>query len=339
MTIRELIEEQRRRLGSGNPVERLAAALLIPGVLATRLHQLRDNQIGQLLLDEVWARMSPLHPESVICLQALDRLRGSPEGKSCKRPACPRCGREMYFHCGVEEPDYWQCDLRGCGGPRGAPIAAGGTSRVSSSLKMSELGLELRVNGTEIDWVQLRPCGKLPTELELVVRDPVLGEFAVDREAFTFEVRQKGEGAQWRQMSMDEALEEIAAADMLLDIEGPPGAPKLEEHERLHRPDMRRGQRRRRTRVGEKGAHVIRAEEVLYSAGVPHILLPVQRDRFASNVFMVPGLLKAKIALCRGGFKPALPSHSVMVHIRSGRAIRLLEANGNATSDNTKAPA
>jgi hypothetical protein len=77
-----------------------------------------------------------------------------------------------------------------------------------------------------------------------VVRDPVLGEFAVDRDAFTFEVRQKGEGAQWRQMSMDEALEEIAAADLLLDIEGPPGAPKLEEHERLHRPDMRRGRRR-----------------------------------------------------------------------------------------------
>jgi hypothetical protein len=35
LTIRELIEEQRRRLGSGNPVERLAAALLIPSVLAT----------------------------------------------------------------------------------------------------------------------------------------------------------------------------------------------------------------------------------------------------------------------------------------------------------------
>src|ERR1019366_5780725 len=171
------------------------------------------------------------------------------------------------------------------------------------------------------------------------VKIPVLGEFAVDRDAFTFEVRQEGKGAQWRQMSMDEALEEIAAADMLLDIEGPPGAPKLEEHERLHRPDMRRGQRRRRTRVGKEGAHVIRAEEVLYSAGIPHILLPVQRDRFASNVFMVPGLLKAKIALCRGGFKPALPSHSVMVHIRSGRAIRLVEANGKATSDNTKAPA
>ena len=224
-------------------MERLAAALLIPGVLATRLHQLRDNQIGQLLLDEVWARMSPLHPESVICLQALDRLRGSPEGKSCQRPACPRCGREMYFHCGVEEPDYWQCDLRGCGGPRRAPIPAGGTSRMSSSLKMSGLGLELRVNGTVIDWVQLRACEQLPTELELVVRDPVLGEFAVDREAFTFEVRQKGEGAQWRQMSMDEALEEIAAADMILDIEDPPGAPTLEEHERLHHSDMRRGRR------------------------------------------------------------------------------------------------
>ena len=280
--------------------------------------------------------MSPLDPESIICLQVFERLRGSPEVKSSKRPACPRCGKEMSFHCGVEEPDYWQCNLRGCGGPRRAPIAAGATSQVSSSLKMSKLGLEVRVNGTEIDLIQLRPCEKLPTELELVVRDPVLGEFAVDRDAFTFEVRQKGEGAQWRQMSMDKVLEEIAAADMLLNIEGPPGAPKLEKHERSHRSDKQKG--RRRTRVGEDGAHVIRAEEVLYRAGIPHILLPVQRDRFASNVFMVPCFLKAKIALCRGGFKPAPPSQSVLVHIRSGCTIQLLEANGNATSDSTKDP-
>jgi len=76
LTIQELIEEQRRRLRSSNPAERLAAALLIPGVLATRLRQLDDCQIGQLLEGEVWSRMNPLAPESTICLAAADRLRG-----------------------------------------------------------------------------------------------------------------------------------------------------------------------------------------------------------------------------------------------------------------------
>jgi hypothetical protein len=37
LTIAELIQEQRRRLGSGNRVERFAAAMLIPAVLSKRL--------------------------------------------------------------------------------------------------------------------------------------------------------------------------------------------------------------------------------------------------------------------------------------------------------------
>jgi hypothetical protein len=76
VTIQELIEEQRRRLRSANPAERLAAVLLIPSVLVKRLRLLRDPQLGQLLEDEVWSRMNLLAPESAICLAAADRLRG-----------------------------------------------------------------------------------------------------------------------------------------------------------------------------------------------------------------------------------------------------------------------
>ncbi len=85
LTIQELIEEQRRRLSSANPAERLAAALLIPGVLAKRLRLLDDPQLAQLVEDEVWSRMNLLAPESTVCLAAVDRLRGhvncSPERK------------------------------------------------------------------------------------------------------------------------------------------------------------------------------------------------------------------------------------------------------------------
>lgn len=47
---------------------------------------------------------------------------------------------------------------------------------MNNFLRLSELSLGLRVNGVEIDWARLRQCGKLETELELVVMDPVLGD-------------------------------------------------------------------------------------------------------------------------------------------------------------------
>ena len=75
MTIQELIEEQRRRLHSANPTECLAAAVLMPGVLAERLRELTDFNLGQLLEDEVWSNLNLLAPESTVCLAAADRLR------------------------------------------------------------------------------------------------------------------------------------------------------------------------------------------------------------------------------------------------------------------------
>jgi hypothetical protein len=74
LTIRELIEEQRTRVRSSNPAERFAAALLIPGLLAERIRELSDFQIGQLLEDEVCPNLSLLAPDATICLAAADRL-------------------------------------------------------------------------------------------------------------------------------------------------------------------------------------------------------------------------------------------------------------------------
>jgi len=111
LNIRELIQEQRRRLGSGSHVERFAGAMLIPAVLADRLAGLADRQVGQLLLDQVWPGLSPLAPESTICLHAADRLRGSLK----ESPGCPKCGSEMIRHVGIEEPDYLECSLLRCG--------------------------------------------------------------------------------------------------------------------------------------------------------------------------------------------------------------------------------
>src|SRR5271169_6440444 len=67
LTIRELIEEQRRRVNSSNAVERLAAALLIPGELTKRLDKLDDHEIGELLDDEVGTKLNIFGPESTVC--------------------------------------------------------------------------------------------------------------------------------------------------------------------------------------------------------------------------------------------------------------------------------
>jgi hypothetical protein len=86
LTIRELIEEQRRLLGSSNPAERLAAALLIPAALAKRLNILGDRHVGQLLEDEVWSQLNLLGPEPTICLHAVDRLRRRGNGPPERKP-------------------------------------------------------------------------------------------------------------------------------------------------------------------------------------------------------------------------------------------------------------
>jgi hypothetical protein len=75
LTIRQLIQLQRQRLLSSNPVERFAAALLIPAELGRRLRMLRDFEIGQLLEEEVWSNLNLLSPDATVCMEAADRLR------------------------------------------------------------------------------------------------------------------------------------------------------------------------------------------------------------------------------------------------------------------------
>ena len=72
-------------MNSANPAERLAAVLLIRGELTKRLDTLNDHEIGQLLDDEVGAKLNLFGPESTVCDEAVTRLRrrikGLPERK------------------------------------------------------------------------------------------------------------------------------------------------------------------------------------------------------------------------------------------------------------------
>lgn len=167
MTIRELIEEQRTLARSGNPAEQFAAALLLSGVLAGRLRELGDLELGQVLDREVCSSLSVLAPELTVCMEAADRL--------CRH--------------GADKP------------------------------------------------VQRRPS-----------------------------------------------------------------------------PEMKH----------DDGDHLLHAESALYWARIPHLLLPFQRNKFASDMFFVPSVAEAKDSLCRAGFRETC-SPSLLIDCETNRPIRLVE--------------
>jgi hypothetical protein len=73
------------------------------------------------------------------------------------------------------------------------------------------------------------------------------------------------------------------------------------------------------------GDHILHAESALYWARIPHLLLPFQRDRFASNTFMVPCVAEARDRLCQVGFRETPRSPTVLIDIQTRRSIRLQE--------------
>ena len=123
ITVCDLIEIQRMLADSENPFERLVGTLFVAGMLDMCLTQLTDHQVGQLMFDHFRNHLGTLLPETTICDHATRRLFRSTNGtftaeemeKQRQRPGCPRCGNEMLFHYGIDEPDFLQCVLLKCG--------------------------------------------------------------------------------------------------------------------------------------------------------------------------------------------------------------------------------
>jgi hypothetical protein len=78
MNVRELMEEQRRWVRSSDPVERFAAALLLPAELAKRLRTVSSFRLSELLEHEVCSNLNLLAPELTVCSEAAERLRRTP---------------------------------------------------------------------------------------------------------------------------------------------------------------------------------------------------------------------------------------------------------------------
>ena len=77
--------------------------------------------------------------------------------------------------------------------------------------------------------------------------------------------------------------------------------------------------------MAEEGAYIIRAEVALFRAGIPHLLLPFQKNKFASHLFMVANFAKAKACLRRAGFQVNFQSEMILFDGRTGERIQLIQ--------------
>ncbi len=111
-----------------------------------------------------------------------------------------------------------------------------------------------------------------------------------------------------------------------LSVLGPELTVCMEAAERLCRRRASASILRRRSRaLRNEGEHIMHAEAALYKARIPHLLLPFQRDKFASNVIIVPSVGEAKDCLCQAGFREARRCSSLLIDRETRRPIRIME--------------
>jgi hypothetical protein len=77
ISIKALIDAQRRFSVSRNSFERIVGSLCMAGLLKKELSMLPDKAIGQLLFNFVLDELNLLSPETMICQVATERLINS----------------------------------------------------------------------------------------------------------------------------------------------------------------------------------------------------------------------------------------------------------------------
>lgn len=101
-----------------------------------------------------------------------------------------------------------------------------------------------------------------------------------------------------------------------------------EAAQRLQEPtrkDHRRAARSPGSSRQNQGEHIMHAEATLYRAGIPYLLLPFGRDRFASSTFMVSDVAGARVCLLEAGFRTTSRSPLWLIDGQTRRPIYLYE--------------
>jgi hypothetical protein len=163
--------------------------------------------------------------------------------------------------------------------------------------------VHVRVNGITFESVRVRrDLGS--GGFDIVIDDPNIGRFALTSAVPDLELLE--EDAIWRQVTLDE-LKKI-----LTEAAEKPQASEAAERESFNR-------------LIAEGEHIMRAEIALFNAGIPFLQLPFQQDKFASNLFMVLSVSKARACLQRAGFQSKFDSETVLFDGCNGQAVQLIQ--------------
>ena len=169
--------------------------------------------------------------------------------------------------------------------------------------------VHVRVNGITFESVRVRhDLGS--HDFDIVINDPHIGRFALTAAVPSLELRE--EDSDWRQVALDELKKILADDGELAEVADEPQASETAERASFNR------------RVAE-GEHIMNAEIALFRAGIPFLQLPFQQNKFASNLFMVPNLSKARACLQRAGFQPKFESETVLFDGCNGQPVQLLQ--------------
>jgi len=169
--------------------------------------------------------------------------------------------------------------------------------------------VDLKVNGITFESVRLRRSSGA-NDFDIVIDDPHVGRFALTPAVPDLELRV--EDSDWRQVTLDELKKILADDSELAEAAEESRAPETAERESFNR-------------LVAEGEHIMNAEIALFNAGIPFLQLPFQQNKFASNLFMVLNLSKAKACLQRAGFQPKVDSETVLFDSRNGQPVQLIQ--------------
>ena len=169
--------------------------------------------------------------------------------------------------------------------------------------------VDVKVNGIAFESVRVRhDLGA--NDFDIVIDDAQIGRLALTSAVPSLELRD--EDSDWRQVTLDELKKILADDGELAGASEEPQALEIAERESFNR------------RVAE-GEHIMNAEIALFNAGIAFLQLPFQQNKFASNLFMVLNVPKAKACLQRAGFQPKFDSETVLFDGCNGQPVQLIQ--------------
>jgi hypothetical protein len=184
----------------------------------------------------------------------------------------------------------------------------------------------MRVNGVEFCMTSMRWRGKNSTDIEVLIRDRQLGTFSLHEDFILETGEREGEGASWRQVSLEELRSAISkeAYRVACDADAEAGIAE----DRSEAPNRAGPIGLGRIPVDGDSSHVGRAKAALTHAGIRFQIVGGldSRGRGACHLtLVVPVPLEARSALRRAGFLGSPDSKYVLVDSWSGWKLRLLQ--------------